>query len=483
MRGIMRDLYNPESGNVQQTTPVGEQAPIQQGGGFGQNIPSTVGQQGVLNQPITTIENMPKEIRELPAIVKETIVPQQVTQVQPVIHRDREQVEVHKIMQPLHERDIAPTQVQHATLPQEVRQPVRMPDTQFQEQYRAAPIQPQTVYTPAQTTTVQKQPIVEETVHRKIIEEVQPVLYKEVVRPTVIQQTRPIYETFVESPQLFTEERPLRDLGIHVLPSQFQQRQPLTQQPLAQQPLMQQPLTQQPLTRQLLMQQPLTQQPLQQPFIQQPFGQQPFNQRTPSQVGLVGLPPRDVIPSTQLFGDNTGYGTGRARDVGTGISPPLAQQPLAQQPLTQQPLAQQPLTQQPLTQQPLTQQPLTQQPLTQQPLTQQPLTQQSFAQQPLTQQPLTQQPLTQQPLAQQSFAQQPTGVIPGNIPAEKGLGSLQEEILKVEYEVRNITEGAPGEPYVERTVTKLQPNVPLTETLSGGSNIGKAATINQPQTI
>jgi len=406
MKGIMRDIYTPtESGNVQQTTAPVQQVPIQQGG-FGQNVPTTsVGQPGVFNQPFTTLENMPKEVRELPAIVKETILPQQVTQVQPVIHRDREQVEFHKIVQPMQERDIAPTQVQHAMLPQEYRQPVRMPDTQFQQQYRAAPILPQTTYTAPQTTVVQKQPILEETFHKKIVEEVQPVLYKEVVRPTVIQQTRPIYETFVDSPQLFTEERPVRDLGTHVLPSQFQQ--------------------------------PLTQPFTQQPFIQQPFIQQPFTQRTPSQVGLVGLPPRDVIPSTQLFGDTTGYGRPNlARDVGTGLSPPLAQQPLTQQPLAQQPLVQQPLTQQSLILQPLP-----------------------------------------QPLAQ------PTIVTPVNIPAEKGFRSLSEEILKVEYEVHNITEGATGEPYVERTVTKLQSNAPLTENLWGGSNIGKAATINQPQTI
>jgi len=231
----------------------------------------------------TTME--PKQVVTLPTIVKETIIPQETTEVQPVIHRDRELTEVHKITQPMHERDIAPTQLQYSTLPTEMRPTMVMQNTEFQQQ-PSANVQPSLCRSLNQPTgaVYQRPPIVEETIHKRIIEEVQPVLYKEVVRPTVITQTRPIHETVVDTPTIFNEQQPLRDLGTRYLDR-------LPQQNISQQPQVGLPgLPPQP------------------------------------QVGLPGLPPRDVRPSLDLLGDNTGYG----RSTGIGSQAPgsnLSQSP------------------------------------------------------------------------------------------------------------------------------------------------------------
>jgi hypothetical protein len=157
---------------------------------------------------------------EKPVVVHEKILPTQRTEVQPVIHRDREQVEVHKVLQPLREKDIAPTQVRHMDLPAENYQ-MRASDTEFQTQYRdlSSRIVPEVTTAPMMSEQYQKAPIVEETIHKKIIEEVQPVLYKETLRPVVIEATKPIYEHVYEAPSLVEEMRPMRDLGTRMLGS------------------------------------------------------------------------------------------------------------------------------------------------------------------------------------------------------------------------------------------------------------------------
>jgi hypothetical protein len=157
---------------------------------------------------------------EKPIIVHERVLPSQRTEVQPVIHRDREQVEYHEVLQPMKERDIAPTQVQRMELPAQ-RFETRIPDAQFQEKYRELSARgnyrSDICTAPLTTEQCERAPLIDEIVHRKIIEEVQPVLYKETVRPVVVQATKPIYEHIVEAPTLCEEVRPMVDLGTKVL--------------------------------------------------------------------------------------------------------------------------------------------------------------------------------------------------------------------------------------------------------------------------
>jgi len=165
------------------------------GQSFNQSLP------GNLDTGSAFVENSPTSFQriEKPVVVHEKILPTRRTEVQPVIHRQREVVEVHKVLQPMKERDIAPTQVAHVELPAEYR--------------GMSGITPQTVSAPMSTAQTERPPIVHENVHKKIIEEVQPVLYREVVRPVVVEATKPIWEKVVEAPRLVEQVLPMRDLG------------------------------------------------------------------------------------------------------------------------------------------------------------------------------------------------------------------------------------------------------------------------------
>jgi hypothetical protein len=60
---------------------------------------------------------------------------------------------------------------------------------------------------------VNKAPIVYETERRKILEEVQPIVYKQVVQPVIIRETKPIYEKIIEAPVIIREVREARFVG------------------------------------------------------------------------------------------------------------------------------------------------------------------------------------------------------------------------------------------------------------------------------
>jgi len=171
-----------------------------------------------LNQPIHVHAPTVVEVLEKPVVVQETIIPTERTEVQPVIHRDIEQREVHKVLQPMREKDYAPTEIRSVQLQPEILQ------SQVPLEYttvRGGPtVFSETVTTPVFREQLERAPIVEETIHKTVIEEVQPVLYKEVVRPTVVEATRPIYETVYQAPVVVEEVRPVVDLGTRVMQGQ-----------------------------------------------------------------------------------------------------------------------------------------------------------------------------------------------------------------------------------------------------------------------
>jgi hypothetical protein len=166
--------------------------------------------QGTMSQGTmspTTLEKVEK-----PLVVKEKIFPTERTEIQPIIYRDREQMEVHQVVQPLTETDIAPTEIRRTELPasnMSFKQPGVPPPPQREFSER--------IVAPLNATTVEKPAIVHEEVHKKVIEEVQPVLYKETLKPTVIEATKPIYEKIEEAPVYIEEVRPIKDLGTQYL--------------------------------------------------------------------------------------------------------------------------------------------------------------------------------------------------------------------------------------------------------------------------
>jgi len=211
-----------QSGYQQQPLQSGLQQPLQSG--FQQqplqssNLQQSTGSlmPGTYAQELHMPSSIVREKVEKPVIVREKILPQEKIEVQPIIHREREQLEVHEVVQPLHERDIAATSVRYETLPSQTRADVRESDASFQTKYRDATTRYVGSYEtqPVQREFLSKAPILEEHISKKIVEEVQPVLYKETITPTLIEETQPIYERVVEAPTMFEEVRDTVDLGV-----------------------------------------------------------------------------------------------------------------------------------------------------------------------------------------------------------------------------------------------------------------------------
>jgi hypothetical protein len=193
---------------------------------------------------------------------------------------------------------------------------------------------------------------------------------------------------------------------------------------------------------------------MQQPMMQQPLyrGLQESSQ-FPQQIGLQGLPPRNMKPSTELFGDNTGFGLGRsAYNQGLGTTG-LASRNIPTTGQTFPTTGQYPLGQTLPSSFPGQNLPTGQ-------------TYPSTGQYPLGQTfPSTgQTTFPGQNLATSTgLSPNTTGTGLEGLPANPmqqrgGLGTaLKEEIIKVEYEVFNIgpQTSAQQQPFVERTVTKL----------------------------
>jgi hypothetical protein len=148
-----------------------------------------------------------------PAVVHEVIRPEEVVEVQPVIERQRERLDVYEVVQPLREREVVATEVRQGVLPPQTRATFVADQSAFLAQ-RSAPGDTSTrEVAPTMHATFQNAPIVHETITHKVVEEVQPVIYKEIDRPVLIKETLPIHERIVEAPQAHHSVLPVRDLG------------------------------------------------------------------------------------------------------------------------------------------------------------------------------------------------------------------------------------------------------------------------------
>ncbi|PRP87026.1 hypothetical protein PROFUN_04762 [Planoprotostelium fungivorum] len=157
--------------------------------------------------PVTIVETVQKDV-----VVQERIHPvmnskcrvANVTKVekeeiQPIIYREREQLEIRQITREEHERTVEATIVQQNTLAPNVL-PVKFEgstEAVTREIYESSSLievaQRQQVTLPAK--------VVDTTVYTNVVE-VQPVIQRNILEPVTILQTRPIYEKIVEAPVL-----------------------------------------------------------------------------------------------------------------------------------------------------------------------------------------------------------------------------------------------------------------------------------------
>jgi len=152
----------------------------------------------VVRSEPTIIETIQKDV-----VVHERIHPVQKEEIQPVIYREREQLDVKQVTQMLHETQIHPTIVHQRELPAERREAIVERAAPIAENY----IAPTTTTDATMRSQVVHAPIVNEVIRKTIIEEIQPVLERDIIQSTVIQNTQPIYEKYVDAPSVSRETR------------------------------------------------------------------------------------------------------------------------------------------------------------------------------------------------------------------------------------------------------------------------------------
>jgi hypothetical protein len=151
------------------------------------------------------------QVVEKDVVVHEHIHTLEKEEIQPIIHREREQLDIKQVTQQLHETQIQPTLIQHRELAAEFRAPIIE---------RGAPIQENVVLPSVDRdatirSTQINAPIIEETIKKTIIEEIQPVLERDIIQSTIIQERKDIYEKIVEAPVVYRETRVIQDRGIN----------------------------------------------------------------------------------------------------------------------------------------------------------------------------------------------------------------------------------------------------------------------------
>jgi len=152
----------------------------------------------------TTVERQERE-----PILRETIIPQERIEVQPVIHREREVLELHQVTQPVYEKEVRATKIESTELPAEYREKIEGSQAEFQERLREGleGLHSSVKWENVERNVIDQTPIIHETIKKIVREEVQQVIYREVIEPRVIKETLPIYERVVEAPRVFRQER------------------------------------------------------------------------------------------------------------------------------------------------------------------------------------------------------------------------------------------------------------------------------------
>eukprot|EP01117_Protostelium_nocturnum_P002569 TRINITY_DN1330_c0_g1_i2.p1 TRINITY_DN1330_c0_g1~~TRINITY_DN1330_c0_g1_i2.p1 ORF type:complete len:276 (+),score=79.22 TRINITY_DN1330_c0_g1_i2:151-978(+) len=178
-------VLNPKNANVENVT---QPVPPYHQSVQNENLPfkKTVKEEEIIFQHI-----------EKPMVIKDHIHEIQQEQIQPIIHRERQQFEVKQITQPLKQIEIQPTKiVQSNNLEPEYRQTMLQKggliaeNEHFSSSKMAEGIE----------QTFVLAPLVNEKIQRTVIEEITQVLHKDVIAPTVINETLPIHEKLVDAP-------------------------------------------------------------------------------------------------------------------------------------------------------------------------------------------------------------------------------------------------------------------------------------------
>jgi len=141
-------------------------------------------------------------------VIEQTIQPLERVEIQPVVNLEREQTEVHEIVQPFVETEVLPANIEEKSLPVIEKEEIRESEEEFKKEYRQITegFKSKVDVNDIRKERIVKAPIVNEVIHKKVIEEIQPVIHKETIVPKVIKELQPIHERIVEAPKLVKED-------------------------------------------------------------------------------------------------------------------------------------------------------------------------------------------------------------------------------------------------------------------------------------
>jgi len=148
-----------------------------------------------------------RKVVEKPPIVTQVEHRHEVEVVQPVIHREREQTEVHQVVENIYEKDVKPKVVHERSLEPEVKVPIgRLDEKRLYEVPLPAGVSAGHKTTPVEHETFIKEPIVVEVAVKKHVDVVQPVVHRDVYEEDVTYTTKPIFEKVIEKPVVVHED-------------------------------------------------------------------------------------------------------------------------------------------------------------------------------------------------------------------------------------------------------------------------------------
>jgi len=142
------------------------------------------------NQATAVTENV---VTHNPTLATERIQHKEEVHKQDVVTRDIEQTQVQQVTQPIHETQLNPTQRHEQMLPQV--------NLQQNNDRGVAPMQApatQRLETEKQTTLQEHAPIIQERVHQNVVQEVQPVVHRDVIQPHEVLVKQPVHEHIIE---------------------------------------------------------------------------------------------------------------------------------------------------------------------------------------------------------------------------------------------------------------------------------------------
>lgn len=151
---------------------------------------------------------LPTQIVEKPAAIHEEIRKEVIEEIQPVVNVEKIKTEVHQITAPLFDKEVRPVEIQRRTLATEI-----LPEVLVEGRgVRTADDYSTTVFQASKQVVIEKPARMIEVERTQVIEEIQPVIYKETVVPHVIRETKPVYQKIVEGPVYTQETLPARNL-------------------------------------------------------------------------------------------------------------------------------------------------------------------------------------------------------------------------------------------------------------------------------